>query len=117
MDRRVVRVDYDGPEPEGLGTAEKLAIGAAAAIAVGTAASAMSKDEGADAAPTETAAVLEIRTRPNGQMEVLVPGGCTVLHSDLGLREQHGSSCSQEDLKQANKAMTAHLNEQGAAGH
>jgi hypothetical protein len=44
-DRHVTAVRYDGPEPEGLGTAEKLAIGAAAAIAAGVVASEMSKDD------------------------------------------------------------------------
>ena len=44
-DRHVTSVTYKGPEPEGLGTAEKLAIGAAAAIAAGVVASEMSKDD------------------------------------------------------------------------
>jgi uncharacterized protein YecT (DUF1311 family) len=43
--RHVTSVSYDGPEPEGMGTAEKLAIGAAAAIAAGLVASELSKDE------------------------------------------------------------------------
>ena len=48
-DRHVTSVTYSGPEPEGLGTAEKLAIGAAAAIAAGVVASEMSKDDEATA--------------------------------------------------------------------
>ena len=48
-DRHVTSVTYKGPEPEGLGTAEKLAIGAAAAIAAGVVASEMSKDDKAAA--------------------------------------------------------------------
>ena len=48
-DRHVTAIRYDGPEPEGLGTAEKLAIGAAAAIAAGVVASEMSKDDKATA--------------------------------------------------------------------
>jgi hypothetical protein len=47
--RHVTAVTYDGPEPEGMGTAEKLAIGAAAAIAAGVVASELSKDDDADA--------------------------------------------------------------------
>ncbi|ESQ10664.1 MAG: hypothetical protein N838_18515 [Thiohalocapsa sp. PB-PSB1] len=108
--RHVTTVDYSGPEPEGIGTAEKLAIGAAAAIAVGAAASALSKDKAPPQA-TETLAPPEIRTRSSGAMEVLMPNGCSVLYNDIGLREQHGSSCTQQDLKSAEKAMTAHLNE------
>lgn len=44
-ERHVTSVNYSGPEPEGMGTAEKLAIGAAAAIAAGLIASEMSKDD------------------------------------------------------------------------
>ena len=44
-DRHVTAIRYDGPEPEGLGTAEKLAIGAAAAIAAGVVASELNKDD------------------------------------------------------------------------
>jgi uncharacterized protein YecT (DUF1311 family) len=43
--RHVTSVTYSGPEPEGMGTAEKLAIGAAAAIAAGLVASELSKDD------------------------------------------------------------------------
>ena len=41
--RHVTSAEYDGPKPEGLGTAEGLAIGAAAAIAAGIAISEASK--------------------------------------------------------------------------
>jgi len=44
-DRHVTSVKYDGPEPEGMDTAQKLAVGAAAAIAAGVIASQMSKGE------------------------------------------------------------------------
>ena len=48
-DRHVTSINYDGPKPEGMGTAEKLAIGAAAAIAAGVVASkVMEKDEPAE---------------------------------------------------------------------
>ncbi len=41
--RHVTTAEYSGPKPKGMGTAEKLAVGAAAAIAVGIAASEASK--------------------------------------------------------------------------
>ena len=43
--RHVTSVTYSGPEPEGMGTTEKLAIGAAAAIAAGLVASELTKDD------------------------------------------------------------------------
>jgi hypothetical protein len=111
-DRRVVRVDYDGPEPEGMGTAEKLAVGAAAAIAVGVAASAMSKDKEPEpevpAAPSA-----EVKVRSNGDMEVMVAGGCSVLYNDIGLRQKIGSSCTDADVAAAKSAMNNYLAAQG----
>lgn len=44
-DRHVTSLTYDGPEPEGMGTAEKLAIGAAAAVAAGLITQALTDDE------------------------------------------------------------------------
>ncbi len=41
--RHVTAAEYTGPKPKGMGTAEKLAVGAAAAIAVGLIASEVSK--------------------------------------------------------------------------
>jgi hypothetical protein len=107
-DRHVTTVRYNGPEPEGLGTAEKLAIGAAAAIAVGAAASAMSKDDAPPPA-AETVAPPQINTRADGSMEVLVADGCMVLYNDIGLRQSHDANCSPDDLTAASNAMTAHL--------
>ena len=49
--RHITSVTYSGPEPEGMGTAEKLAIGAAAAIAAGLVANELTKDH--DEKPTE----------------------------------------------------------------
>jgi hypothetical protein len=54
-DRHVTSVKYHGPEPEGMGTAEKLAVGAAAAIAAGLIASEVSKgkeEEQGEPSPT-----------------------------------------------------------------
>ena len=45
-DRHVTMAEYDGPKPKGMGTAEKLAIGAAAAIAAGVAINEASKHGG-----------------------------------------------------------------------
>jgi hypothetical protein len=44
-DRHVTSIAYDGPEPEGMGTAEKLAVGAAAAVAAGLIASELTEDD------------------------------------------------------------------------
>jgi hypothetical protein len=71
----------------------------------------MSKDKEPDVV-TETVAPPQVHTRSSGEMEVTFADGCTVLYNDIGLRQQHGSSCSQEDLTQAERAMTAHLNAQ-----
>ena len=43
--RHVTSVTYHGPEPRGMGTAEKLAIGAAAAIAAGLVANELTKED------------------------------------------------------------------------
>lgn len=52
-DRHVTSISYSGPEPERLGTAEKLAIGAAAAIAAGVAVSEMSEHDEDKASSSE----------------------------------------------------------------
>jgi uncharacterized protein YecT (DUF1311 family) len=44
-DRHVTSIQYDGPEPEGMSGAQKLAVGAAAAVAAGLIASELSKDD------------------------------------------------------------------------
>lgn len=112
-DRRIVAVNYDGPEPEGMGTAEKLAIGAAAAIAAGVAASAMSKNKEPEPAPPAAPAP-EVKVRSNGEMEVAVAGGCTVLYNDIGLRQSVSSSCTDADVAAAKRAMNQHLAEHSA---
>jgi hypothetical protein len=115
-DRRVVKIEYNGMEPKGLGTAEKLAIGAAAAIAAGAAVSAMSKDKAPPAAEVQPAPTPqpEIKVRPNGEMEVLMANGCTVLYNDIGLRKRYRNSCSQAQLNTAKQAMTHYLAKQSA---
>lgn len=113
-DRRVVKMEYNGKEPKGLGTAESLAIGAAAAIAAGAAISAMSKDKAPAAAEIQPAPAPapEIKVRSNGEMEVLMANGCTVLYNDIGLRKRYGNSCSQAQLSTAKQAMTNYLAQQ-----
>lgn len=113
-DRRVVKMEYNGKEPKGLGTAESLAIGAAAAIAAGAAISAMSKDKAQPAAEIKPAPAPapEIKVRSNGEMEVLMTNGCTVLYNDIGLRKRYGNSCSQTQLNTAKQAMTNYLAKQ-----
>lgn len=110
-DRRVVKLEYNGKEPKGLGTAESLAIGAAAAIAAGVAVSAMSKDKAPAAAEIRPAPApaADIKVRSNGEMEVLMANGCTVLYNDIGLRKLYGNSCTQDQLATAKKAMTNYL--------
>jgi uncharacterized protein YecT (DUF1311 family) len=44
-DRHVTSIQYDGPETDGMGTAQKLAVGAAAAVAAGLIASELSKND------------------------------------------------------------------------
>ncbi|MGB5735791.1 MAG: hypothetical protein WBM40_15255, partial [Thiohalocapsa sp.] len=100
-DRHVTTVNFSGLKPEGLGTAEKFAIGAAA--------SAVSKDQESEPV-AETAAPPEVRARSSGEMDGILADGCTVLYDDFGLRAQKGASCSADDLKQTEKATTAHLN-------
>jgi hypothetical protein len=51
-DRHVTSVKYDGPEPKGMGTSEKLAVGAAAAIAAGLIASKMGGSSDDQGSPT-----------------------------------------------------------------
>lgn len=115
-DRRVVKMEYNGKEPKGLGTAESLAIGAAAAIAAGAAISAMSKDKAQPAAEIKPAPAPapEVKVRSNGEMEVVMGNGCTVLYNDIGLRKRYSNSCSQAQLNTAKQAMTNYLAKQSA---
>jgi hypothetical protein len=107
-DRAVVAIRYDGPKPEGLGGAEKLAIGAAAAVATGLAVSAMTKDKPAkEAAPA--APEPEVTTLSGGAMEVKVSSDCTVKFNDIGMRDSHSSGCTKAQLSAANKAVTKEL--------
>ena len=112
-DRRIVAVRYDGPEPEGMGTAEKLAIGAAAAIAAGVAASALSKNKEPEPAPV-VAPAPKVKVLSNGEMEVAVAGGCTVLYNDIGLRRRVSSNCTDANVAAAKQAMNTYLAEQSA---
>jgi len=73
--RHVTSAEYSGPKPKGMGTAEKLAIGAAAAIAAGVAVNAMSKS-GEDSHATQGHSGSDehaINDMSNGQFEVVWP--------------------------------------------
>lgn len=62
-DRHVTSIKYDGPEPEGMGTAEKLAIGAGAAIAAGLVATELSKED--DEKPSKSSSTSTTTTAPS----------------------------------------------------
>jgi hypothetical protein len=113
-DRHVTAIRYDGPQPEGLDTAEKLAIGAAAAVAAGLAVQAMTDDGDAET-PKAAAEAPEVRTLQGGALEVSVQPNCLVRFNDLGLRDSHDDACTAEQLAAADKAVNAHLREQRAS--
>lgn len=110
--RHVTAINYDGKKPEGLGTAETLAIGAAAAIGTAIAVDAMTKDKDkaetlADEAPA--APEPQVRTLAGRRMEVEVSTDCRVEYNDIGMRDGHSDACTAEQLTAANKAVTKHL--------
>ncbi len=109
-DRHVTAIRYDGPEPEGMDTAEKIAIGAAAAAATAIAVGAMTKGKD-DAAAAEAAAAPEpeVRSLPGGRLEVSVSADCRVEFNDIGMRDHHSDACSAEELAAADKAVNKHL--------
>lgn len=113
-DRRVVQIRYDGPEPKGMDTAGKIAVGAAAALAIGAAVSAMSNNNASEKPAQirpETGPAPLVKVRSNGEMEVIVADSCTVLYNDIGLRKRYGSGCSSADLTKAKQAMNRYLAE------
>jgi len=59
--RHVVSAEYSGPKPKGLGTAEKLAIGAAAVIGGAVAVNEMNKHEGASHTASGTGGAKELQ--------------------------------------------------------
>jgi hypothetical protein len=73
--RHVTSAEYSGPKPKGMGTAEKLAIGAGAAIAAGVAVNAMSKSgDGSHATQGHSGSDEHaINEMSNGQFEVVWP--------------------------------------------
>lgn len=56
---------------------------------------------------------IEIRPRPNGQLEVLMPNGGVLLYGRSGNLIQKGSTVSNDELHEANKAVRAYRREQG----
>jgi hypothetical protein len=113
--RHVTGIDYDGPKPEGLETAEKVAIGAAAAVATAIAVDAMTKDKG-EAAAEEAPVAPEpkVNSLEGGRMEIEVSPDCRVEYNDIGMRDSHSDACTAEELNAANKAVTRHLSAQRA---
>lgn len=56
---------------------------------------------------------MEIRPRPNGQLEVLMPAGGILLYDRAGNLIQKGSTVSSSELREANKAVRVYRREQG----
>lgn len=108
-DRHVTAIRYDGPEPEGMDTAEKIAIGAAAAAATAIAVGAMTKGKEKAAAEAPAAPEPEVRSLSGGRLEVSVSTDCRVEFNDIGMRDRHSDACSSEELAAADKAVNKHL--------
>ena len=56
----------------------------------------------------------ELRTKPNGDIEVVFEGGCVCLFDQYGKLKEGGRSCDDLDLHRARQAVKAHLAEQSA---
>ncbi len=112
-DRHVTSINYDGPEPEGMGTSEKLAIGAAAAIATGLVANKMmNKDEEtpAEAPSTQVASAPTAHpsfdcAKASHEVEELICKDAELADLDRSLADlygvvlKHSSASEQKTLK------------------
>ena len=113
-DRHVTSINYDGPEPEGMGTSEKLAVGAAAAIAAGLVANEiMNKDEDKPAEASSTQVASAARTadpsfdcaKASHEVEELICKDAELADLDRSLADlygvvlKHSSSSEQKHLK------------------
>lgn len=56
----------------------------------------------------------ELRTKPNGDIEVVFQGGCVCIFDQYGNLKEGGRSCDDLDLHRAREAVKAHLAEQRA---
>ena len=56
----------------------------------------------------------ELRTKPNGDLEVVFQGGCVCIFDQYGNLKEGGRSCDDLDLHRARQAVKAHLAEQRA---
>ena len=56
----------------------------------------------------------ELRTKPNGDIEVVFQAGCVCLFDQYGNLKEGGRSCDDLDLHRARQAVKAHLAEQRA---
>ena len=61
-----------------------------------------------------TSSTPELRTRSNGDIEVIFKGGCVCLFDRYGNLKEGGRSCDDLDLHRARQAVKAHLAEQSA---
>lgn len=84
--RHVVAAEYSGPKPKGMGTAEKLAVGAAVAIGAGVAASQASKHGGSQGSSSAGAAALQdlVGARAAGAENEMISRGYTLASSSKG---------------------------------
>ena len=112
-DRHVTSMSYGGPEPEGMGGAEKLAIGAAAAIAAGLVANEMmNKDEEKPAEASSTQAPSARTANPSfdcarasHEVEELICKDAELADLDRSLADlygvvlKHSSASEQKQLK------------------
>ncbi len=58
----------------------------------------------------------EVAPRRSGEVEVRMPGGCTVLYDRNGELRNRGSSCSSDDRRRADKAADAYFHDKRNSG-
>lgn len=108
--RHVTSAEYSGPKPKGMGTAEKLAIGAGAAIAAGVAVNAMSKSgEGRDTTQGHSGSdAHSINDMSNGQFEVVWPNRhCIATFNQRAEAMGYSSGCN-DDLISRSQDIARH---------
>jgi len=110
--RHVTSAEYSGPKPKGMGTAEKLAIGAAAAIAAGVAVNAMSKSgEGSDTTQGHSGSdEHSINDMSNGQFEVLWPNrGCIATFNQKAEAMRFSPGCNDDLISRSHDIARHHV--------
>jgi len=109
--RHVTSAEYSGPKPKGMGTAEKLAIGAAAAIAAGVAVNAMSKSgEGSDTTQGHSGSdEHSINDMSNGQFEVVWPNRhCIATFNQRAEAMGYSSGCNDDLISRSHDIARHH---------